>query len=233
MPRILHINASPRGDHSDSLLLARHFISEVQAAGADLEGDATEGATFDVDTLNVFDAGALPEFGTTAAGAKMAVFSGRDQTPDELQAWADARAVFDRFAAADAYVFNIPMWNAGVPYALKQWIDIVTQPGWSFGFDPAAGYTGLMDGKHALAIHTSGVYSPGVAPAYGQDFSSNFFADWLNFIGITDATHVRFAPTVLNADVGRSRREAEAELAAHAVGFASRLRAVELQPVGG
>ena len=133
--------------------------------------------------------------------------------------------MFDRFAAADAYVFNIPMWNAGVPYALKQWIDIVTQPGWSFGFDPAAGYTGLMDGKHALAIHTSGVYSPGVAPAFGQDFSSTFFADWLNFVGITDATHVRFAPTVLNADVGRSRREAEAELAAHAVGFASRLRA--------
>ena len=233
MPRILHINASPRGDHSDSLLLARHFISEVQAAGADLEGDATEGATFDVDTLNLFDAGALPEFGTTAAGAKMAVFSGRDQAPEELRAWADARAVFDRFAAADAYVFNIPMWNAGVPYALKQWIDIVTQPGWSFGFDPAAGYTGLMDGKHALAVHTSGVYSPGVAPAFGQDFSSTFFADWLNFVGITGATHVRFAPTVLNADVGRSRREAEAELAAHTVGFASWLRAVELQPVGG
>ncbi|MDR6506774.1 NAD(P)H-dependent oxidoreductase [Arthrobacter oryzae] len=231
MPRILHINASPRGDHSDSLLLARHFISEVQAAGADLEGDAIEGAAFEVDTLNLFDAGALPEFGTTAAGAKMAVFSGRDQTPEELQSWSDARAVFDRFSAADAYVFNIPMWNAGVPYALKQWIDIVTQPGWSFGFDPAAGYTGLMDGKHALAIHTSGVYSPGVAPAFGQDFSSTFFADWLNFVGITGATHVRFAPTVLNADVGRSRREAEAELAAHAIGFSARLREGVLQPV--
>ena len=233
MPRILHINASPRGDHSDSLLLARHFISEVQAAGADIDGDATGEGGIEVETLNLFDAGALPEFGTTAAGAKMAVFSGRDQTPEELQAWADARAVFDRFAAADAYVFNIPMWNAGVPYALKQWIDIVTQPGWSFGFDPAAGYTGLMDRKHALAIHTSGVYSPGVAPAFGQDFSSTFFTDWLNFVGITGATHVRFAPTVLNTDVEGSRREAEAELAAHAVGFASRLRATDLQPVGG
>lgn len=232
MPRILHINASPRGDHSDSLLLARHFISEVRAAGAGVDGAITE-AAFEVETLNLFDAGALPGFGTTAAGAKMAVFSGRDQTPEELQAWADARAVFDRFAAADAYVFNVPMWNAGVPYALKQWIDIVTQPGWSFGFDPAAGYSGLMDGKHAMAIHTSGVYSPGVAPAFGQDFSSTFFADWLNFVGITDATHVRFAPTALNADVEGSRREAEAELAAHAVGFAARLWTADLQPVGG
>lgn len=238
MPRILHVNASPRGDHSDSLLLARHFISEVQAAGADIEGDASGEGGLELETLNLFDDGALPEFGTTAAAAKMAVFSGQEQTPEQLKAWADARAVFDSFAAADAYIFNIPMWNAGVPYVLKQWIDIVTQPGWSFGFDPAAGYTGLLAGKHALAIHTSGVYSPGVAPAFGQDFSSTFFADWLRFVGITDATHVRFAPTVLNPDVDGSRREAEAELAGHADGFAARLRATDLratdlQPVGG
>jgi FMN-dependent NADH-azoreductase len=227
MPRILHVNASPRGDHSDSLLLARHFISEVQAAGGGIDGGG-----FELETLNLFDAGALPEFGTTAAGAKMAVFSGRDQTPEELQAWTDARAVFDRFAAADAYIFNIPMWNAGVPYALKQWIDIITQPGWSFGFDPAAGYTGLLERKQAMAIHTSGVYSPGVPPAFGQDFSSSFFADWLQFVGITEATHVRFAPTVLNHDVDASRRAAEEELSAYAAGFAASLREGALQLVG-
>jgi FMN-dependent NADH-azoreductase len=227
MPRILHVNASPRGDHSDSLLLARHFISEVQAAG----GSSDDGG-FELETLNLFDAGALREFGTTAAGAKMAAFSGRDQTPEELQAWADARAVFDRFAAADAYVFNIPMWNAGVPYVLKQWIDVVTQPGWSFGFDPVAGYTGLMAGKQALAIHTSGVYSPDVGAAFGRDFSSTFFADWLQFVGITDATHVRFAPTVLNPDVGASRRAAEEQLSAYAGGFATRLGEGALQLVG-
>jgi FMN-dependent NADH-azoreductase len=227
MPRILHVNASPRGDHSDSLQLARHFISEVQAAGGGVDGGG-----FELETLNLFDAGALPEFGTTAAGAKMAVFSGRDQTPEELQAWTDARAVFDRFAAADAYIFNIPMWNAGVPYALKQWIDIVTQPGWSFGFDPTAGYTGLMERKQAVAIHTSGVYSPGVPPAFGQDFSSSFFADWLQFVGITEATHVRFAPTVLNHDVDASRRAAEEELSAYAAGFAASLREGALQLVG-
>lgn len=44
--------------------------------------------------------------------------------------------MFDRFAAADAYLFSVPMWNAGVPYALKQWIDIISQPGWLFSFTP-------------------------------------------------------------------------------------------------
>ncbi|WP_420179014.1 FMN-dependent NADH-azoreductase [Paenarthrobacter sp. TA1.8] len=216
MPTILHINASPRYANSDSLRLARHFIDSVQTAGAE---------SFEVETLNLFDDGALPVFGRVAAAAKMAVFTGQDQTPDQVAAWESARAVFDQFAAADAYVFNIPMWNSGVPYVLKQWIDIITQPGWSFGFDPEQGYRGLLEGKQALAIHTSGVYAPGVPAAFGSDFSSTFFADWLNFVGIEDATHVRFAPTVLNGDVDGTRKVAEADLSDAAIEFSGKLSA--------
>ncbi|PRB41625.1 FMN-dependent NADH-azoreductase [Arthrobacter sp. MYb23] len=219
MPSILHINASPRYANSDSLRLARHFIDSVQVAAPE---------SFEVETLNLFDDGALPAFGRTAAAAKMAVFTGQDQSPEQLAAWESARAVFDQFAAADAYVFNIPMWNSGVPYVLKQWIDIITQPGWSFGFDPQSGYSGLMEGKHAVAIHTSGVYAPGVPAAFGSDFSSTFFADWLNFVGIQDATHIRFAPTVLNADVDGSRRAAETDVSDAALEFAGKLRSLEL-----
>ncbi|MGO4246411.1 FMN-dependent NADH-azoreductase [Paenarthrobacter sp. RAF54_2] len=214
MPTILHINASPRYANSDSLRLARHFIDSVQAAGPE---------SFELETLNLFDDGALPVFGRIAAAAKMAVFTGQDQTTEQVAAWESARAVFDQFASADAYVFNIPMWNSGVPYVLKQWIDIITQPGWSFGFDPEQGYRGLMEGKQALAIHTSGVYAPGVPAAFGSDFSSTFFADWLNFVGIEDATHVRFAPTVLNGDVDGTRKVAEADLSDAAIEFAGKL----------
>lgn len=214
MPRILHVNASPRHTNSESLRLAQHFIDAVQTVGTE---------TYELKTLDLFSDGALPDFGRTAADAKMAVFSGQEQTPEQTAAWESVRAVFDQFAAADAYVFNIPMWNAGVPYVLKQWIDIITQPGWSFGFDPEKGYRGLMEGKQALAIHTSGVYAPGVSPAFGSNFSSTFFADWLNFVGIVDASHVRFAPTVLNGDVAGTRRLAEAELSEAAIGFADKL----------
>ncbi len=225
MPSILHVNSSPRYAHSGSLQLARHFLDTVQGAGS---------GSFELETLNLFDDGALPAFGRTAAAAKMAVFSGQSQTPEQITAWESARAVFDQFAAADAYVFNIPMWNAGVPYALKQWIDIITQPGWSFGFDPETGYRGLMEGKQAIAIHTSGVYAPGVPAAFGSDFSSTFFADWLEFVGIQDATHVRFAPTVLNGDVEATRQSAEAELTSAAGPFAGKLAALgDLQLVSG
>jgi FMN-dependent NADH-azoreductase len=225
MPIILHVNASPRGSRSSSLQLAHLFLGSVrEAAGQDLE----------VETLNLFDDGALPGFGSTAAAAKMAVFAGQEQSPAQAAAWRSARGVFEQFAAADSYVFNIPMWNAGVPYVLKQWIDLVTQPDWSFGFHPESGYTGLMTGKQAVAVHTSGVYAPGFPPAFGQDFSSTFFADWLQFVGITDATHVRFAPTVVGADVEAARRQAEDGLQEAAEVFASRLiRPDILQPVSG
>lgn len=202
MPSILHVNASPRDAHSQSLALAQSFLGAVEA----------EVPGLDIHTVDLFKPGVLPEFGIAAAQAKMAVFTGSEQTPDQKRAWEAARAVFDNFASADAYVFNIPMWNAGVPYVFKQWIDIITQPGWSFGFDPEHGYSGLMTGKKAVAIHTSGVYHPGVPPAFGSDFSTTFVEDWLNFVGIVDADHVRFAPTVLNQDPDTSRRHAHAEL---------------------
>ena len=225
MPTILHVNASPRGPRSSSLELAHTFIHSVRDT---LDGDA------DVQTLNLFDSGVLPEFGSTAAAAKMAVFSGQAHNAEQVRAWEAARGVFDQFAGADAYVFNVPMWNSGIPYVLKQWIDIVTQPGWSFGFDPEAGYSGLMTGRPAVAIHTSGVYTPGVPPAFGRDFSSTYFADWLEFVGIRDATHVRFAPTVVNADPEQARLLAVSELDDAAPAFAAALAAAGvLQPVVG
>ena len=197
MTHLLHVNASARGDASRSLELATRFIGELETAD--------EGLT--VDRLDVFD-GSLPEFGTVAAGAKMATFAGQAHSATEERAWSQARTVFDRFDAADAYVFNVPFWNAGVPYPLKQLIDVVTQPGWAFDFSPDSGYRGLLQGKRAFVVYTSGVYAEGLPPSFGADFTTNFFRDWLGFIGIADVEEVHFAPTVVNPDVEASHRVA-------------------------
>ena len=204
MTHLLHVNASARGDASRSLELATRFIGELESID--------DGLT--VDRLDVFD-GSLPEFGTVAAGAKMATFAGQGHTAAEERAWSEARAVFDRFDAADAYVFNVPFWNAGVPYPLKQLVDVITQPGWAFAFSPDSGYRGLLEGKRAFVVYTSGVYAEGLPPSFGADFTTNFFRDWLSFIGIAEVEEVHFAPTVVNADVEGSRRAAlDATLAA-------------------
>jgi len=192
MSCLLHVNASPRGSESQSLAIAEAFLSTYRDRKPEIK----------IDTLNLFE-DSLPAFATVGAAAKMAAFSGQEHTAEQTDAWSAARSVFDRFASADEYVFNVPMWNAGVPYPLKHWIDLVTQPGWAFGFDPGAGYSGLITGRRAVVVYSSGVYAPGVPVEFGADFHGAFFNDWLRFVGITDVTELRFhASALLEAPQG-------------------------------
>lgn len=188
MTTLLHVSASPRGEWSDSLALADAFLGTYRQTNPDIA----------IEHLDLFDE-SLPSFGRLAAGAKMAAFAGGEPSAKQQGEWDAARAVFDRFAGSDAYLFSVPMWNAGVPYVLKQWIDIITQPGWIFGFTPQDGYTGLISGKKAAVTYTSGVYSPGAPLAFGADFHAAFFNDWLRFAGFTDVTEIHWQPTVLTA----------------------------------
>lgn len=194
MNQLLHISASPRGGRSESLALGEAFLSAFQAASPGVP----------VETWDLWD-GTLPTFGPAAAHAKMAVFAGADPQGAEAAAWQAARAAFERFDAADRYLFTVPMWNAGVPYILKQFIDVVSQPGMVFGFDPVAGYSGLLRGKKAAVIYTSAVYGPGRGPAFGSDFQAPYFADWLRWAGISDIVEVHFRPDLATADADTGR----------------------------
>jgi FMN-dependent NADH-azoreductase len=122
-----------------------------------------------------------------------------------LDAWRDAQDAFGRFASADAYLFSVPMWNGGVPHILKQFIDVVSQPGMVFGFNPATGYDGLLAGKKAAVIYTSAVYGPTYRPGFGADFQLTFFNDWLDWADITDHTVITFQPNLVRADAGDHR----------------------------
>jgi FMN-dependent NADH-azoreductase len=200
MSSLLHISASPRGTESESLGLAATFLDAYREAHP---GDT-------VDHHDLWD-GTLPEFGPAGAGAKMTVFGGAEPAGAQERAWQAARAVFERFDSYDRYLFSVPMWNAGVPYILKQFIDVISQPGWVFGFDPEKGYTGLLQGKKAAVVYTSAVYGDGRGPAFGADFQSTYFDDWLRWAGIGDITTVQFRPNLATADAESGRRAAHAQ----------------------
>ncbi|MFE3839221.1 FMN-dependent NADH-azoreductase [Pseudogemmobacter sonorensis] len=195
--KLLHINASTRGAKSESLAVARHLIAELQNR-----------TSIELDEYNLFE-DELPKFDGLAVGAKMALFTGSEAESDQKAAWEKIKAVFDRFASADVYVFNVPLWNNGIPYVLKQFIDVVTQPGWTMGFDVEKGYTGLLNGKKAYVVHASGVYYQGIPDNFGSDFSTSYLDDWLKFIGVEDVEHIHVAPTVVNADFAKTKTDAE------------------------
>src|SRR5689334_17759672 len=166
MSTLLHISASPRGAESESLALAETFLASFAETHPD-------------DRVTHFDLwdGTLPAFGPDAAAAKMAVFAGQEPTGAAAAAWQAARDTFDRVAAADAYLFSVPMWNHSIPYILKQLIDVISQPGLVFGFDPDDGYTGLLTGKKAAVIYTSAVYGEDRSAAFGVDFQAPYLND--------------------------------------------------------
>lgn len=198
MSRLLHISSSPRGEASESLTIAGAFVSAYR--------DAHPGVA--VEHWDLWD-GSLPAFGPVAAGAKMTVFGGGTLEGEQAEAWREAEATFRRFDAADRLLFSVPMWNAGVPYILKQLIDVISQPGMIFGVDPQTGYTHLLagKGKKATVIYTSGVWAPSLDPNFGSDFQSTFLVDWLRWTGIDDIAEIRYHPT-LTGDREQARREA-------------------------
>ncbi|HEX8645749.1 MAG TPA: NAD(P)H-dependent oxidoreductase [Thermoleophilaceae bacterium] len=201
MTRLLHIAASPRGAASESLRIAGAFLEGYQRANPDAE----------VEAWDLWD-GSLPEFGPAAAGAKMTVFGGGVPQDEQAAAWRAAKDTFERFDAAEQLLFSVPMWNAGIPYILKQLIDVISQPGMVFGVDPHTGYSPLLAGrgKKAAVIYTSAVWGPELGPEFGRNFQSTYFDDWLRWTGITDITEIRFHPT-LTGDVEGERRRVHAE----------------------
>jgi len=209
MTTLLHITSSPRGAESESIAIANAFVDCYRDAHPNVA----------VGTFDLWD-GSLPEFGPAAAAAKKTTFGGGIPVGEQAAAWRAAQDTFRRFDAADRLLFSVPMWNAGVPYILKQFIDVVSQPGMVFGVDPQTGYSHLLanKGKKAAVVYTSAVWGPPLGPEFGRDFQSTYFDDWLRWIGIEDIVAIRYHPT-LTGDAAEARRAAHAHARAVARAF--------------
>ena len=197
MTKLLHIIASPRDVDSKSNALALAYIEAQRRADPDLT----------VDTLDLWRE-PLPEFDGDRAAVKMTFFGVGELDGNRKSAWDEIVQITQRFIDANHYVLGVPMWNGGIPCRLKLYIDILTQPGLLFGFDPVAGYSGLLKDKIATVFYTSGVYAQGVPAAFGLDFQSNYLNWWLNFIGVSEVQTIRFQPTMLSPDPAKGFEDA-------------------------
>ena len=110
------------------------------------------------------------------------------------------------------------MWNFGVPYKLKQYIDLLSMPGTLFGFEPSKGYIGLLKGKRATAVYTAAIYMSGLSKSYGTDHASTYLTDWLNFAGIDDVTNVWFYGSKMRGEAETKAAFKKAQSEARAAG---------------
>jgi FMN-dependent NADH-azoreductase len=194
--RVLLVTGSPRGAESISTELAEAFLSELRAGRPGVV----------IDRLDPFTE--LEPFAGLAAEAKMAILGRQPLEADAEKTWTRILDVGARVTAADVLVFAVPMWNGGIPWSLKLFIDTVTQPGLVFGFHPTTGYHGLLGGRRAVAIYTSRVFAPGVEPAFGVDHQSTYLSWWLGYAGIEDVYELRLQPTFDTPDLPQRRTAA-------------------------
>ena len=180
--RVLLITSSPR-EKSHSAHVAEAFLAGYGSALAAVQ----------VDRLNTFTD--LPDFGASQVRAKMAVIAGEDVPDAASECWSQVLETAARVQAADTLVFAVPMWNGGIPWSLKLFVDTVTQPGVAFRFDPATGYTGLWGGRWAVVVYTRRVYTPKVSAAFGIDHQSTYLGWWLRYCGIDDIHELHLRPT--------------------------------------
>jgi FMN-dependent NADH-azoreductase len=87
------------------------------------------------------------------------------------------------------------MWNFGVPYRLKQYIDVIVQPSLTFAAS-TQGVTGLVTGRPLmLLLARGGVYRSG-NPQETLDFQETYLRCNFGFIGFTDIRAVAIQGTL-------------------------------------
>ena len=195
MSKVLYIQASPMEDASYSLAVAGEFITAYRQRNS---GD-------EIETVNVFTA-QLPTFDGLAVRAKYKIMHGQPYTPEESKAWQMVEAIIKQFTSSDKYVLAVPMWNFGIPYRLKQYIDLIVQPTYTFMVPPDGAYKGLVTGKPVfIAYARGGDYSPEQEKM--MDFQKRYLELLLGFIGFTDLRSVVCQPTLAGREIGAKKRD--------------------------
>jgi len=197
MGKLLYIQASPRGKRSYSLAVADAFVESYCGVHRCDE----------IAKLNVFTTH-LPPFDGLAVQAKYSILHGQKHSQEEMAAWKAVEAVISDFRSADKYVLAVPMWNFGIPYRLKQYLDLLIQPTYTFSYSPEEGYKGLLVGKRAFIAYARGGEYPAGTPAESFDFQKKYLETALGFMGISDVQSVVVEPTLRGADLAAAKRDA-------------------------
>jgi FMN-dependent NADH-azoreductase len=195
MPKLMHIACSPQRD-STSGAGARGFLDIFQVARPN----------WDVDDLGLWREG-LPDVNQTMLDAKESVLAGRDCDDVQRNAWAGVERMAVRFALADRVLISTPMWNFGLPYKLKHYIDIINQPRLTFHFEPARGYVPLLKDRPTVVILSSGGDFVTGMNRGRVDMATPYLREALKFMGVTEVEFVRIGPTAGPQDQVRYSRD--------------------------
>ncbi|WLA68271.1 FMN-dependent NADH-azoreductase [Bradyrhizobium diazoefficiens] len=195
MAKLLHLSCSPRPD-SESSAGARVFLDGFRQMRPD----------WDIDVMDLWRE-RMPEFAGPIVEAKYARMKAQAFDDAQRDSFAEAERMATRLSLAERVLISTPMWNFGIPYKLKQWFDIIVQPGLTFRYDPASGYLPLLEDRPTIVILASGSDFVTGMNRGRTDMATPYLREALRFIGISDVRFVPIGPTTGPADPILAARE--------------------------
>jgi len=198
MNRLLYINAAPRGADSRTLKVTEAFMEKLREKYPDCE----------IDELNLFTE-PLPPVTVEVLAGKYVLLGGGQLSGKLKNAWQDVEQHTERFLDTDAYLVSTPMWNFSIPFASKQYIDVVVQPQYLFRYTDEGSPEGLVKDKKMVVITSrGGDYGPD-SPFRAYDHLEPYLRTVFGFVGITDITFVNAQPMdALGPEVEQEKLEA-------------------------
>lgn len=194
MTHVLHIDASMRRGGSVSRTLSDQAVGRYKAEGATV-------TTRDLaDGIGLIDEAWIGANFTDPA----------ERSDAQRGVLSNSEALVAEVKAADVIVIGVPIYNFGVPAALKAWIDQICRARETFRYTET-GPVGLLQGKRAILVVASG----GTEAESAIDFATPYMRHVLGFIGITDVEVI--AADKLMADNGAKVQAASAAVDALAL----------------
>ncbi len=178
MKKLLHVVASPRAGKSRTLRVAQAFLERFRERHPD----------WLVDEINVFE-DELPGMAARQVDGKYILLGNRELYGELREKWAEIEQHIMRFKAASAYLISTPMWNFGIPYPLKQYLDILIQPSYLFRYVNGQA-EGLLTGRRLVVIASSGgSYDDPQTRLY--DHVESYLRTVFGFVGITEQSFIK------------------------------------------
>ncbi len=181
---VLRIDTSATGAHSATRALSDQLVAKLAtAADTVVVRDLALG-------VPLLDAAITSNFGAAT-----------DERSSESAA---ALALADQFIAeltdADVVVIGAPIYNFGVPAALKAWADLVARAGVTFAYTEH-GPQGLLADRPTYIVAAAG----GVPIGSPADFGTPWLQGFLGFIGIADVQVIAADGLAMDAAGGMAR----------------------------
>src|SRR5438552_6090461 len=108
-----------------------------------------------------------------------------ERTPEQQSVVDFSDALIDELHRADVIVLGLPMYNFGVPSALKAYFDHIARAGVTFRYSEK-GPVGLLTGKKVYVFAARG----GLYAGTPLDTQTTYVRDFLRFIGMSDVEFV-------------------------------------------